>query len=293
MSMWSLFALWGVALIMGLLPVVLVVLWAVWSRKRDKRRSPFTTELQHLPGQSAAVKAERLADKADEQMLVSVLIGPIVLAGWALSRVNPQAFHFGWAEALLVAIVVVVSFVFARSSARLLKERRHYLEGRAGERATAQALMPLMAKGCMVYNDIPAGEFNLDHVVIGLDRVYVIETKSRRKPAKHGKDSAQVRFDGHVLQFPGWQETRPLDQARAEARWLAQHVYRKLGERISVDPVLAFPGWYVTQSAPSTDVHVINPAVHRFMADCKGTPLGEPLRRRIMTVLEECYRAPA
>lgn len=293
MSNLLLFELCCAVIIVGLLPIALVALWVVWSRKRDRRRSPLTAELRHLPGQSASVEAEALADKADERMLVSVVVGPLVLAIWALQRVKPQALHFGWTEALLVVIVAAVSFAFAHSSGKLLQKRRRYLDGREGERATAQALVPLMAKGCLIYNDVPADGFNLDHVVISPDRVFVIETKWRRKPAKHGKDSAQVRFDGRVLQFPNWSETKPLDQARAEARWLADRLYRKLGERISVEPVLALPGWYVTQSAPSPDVHVINPAMHRFMADCKGSPMGEPLRRRTMTVLEECYHAPA
>lgn len=291
MSATQVAVVWVVAAVVALLPVVSVALWTLWCRKRDKRRSPLTVELRNLPGQSAASAAEALASKAGERMLVAVLIGPIVLSAWALQRVKPQAVHFGWTDALWVAVVAVVSFVFARSAAKLMQERRQYLEGRAGERATAQALVPLMAKGCLVYNDIPADGFNLDHVVIGPDRVYAIETKSRRKPAKHGKDSAQARFDGHTLQFPDWSETRPLEQARAEARWLADRLYRKIGEHINVEPVLALPGWYVTQSAPSPGVHVINPAMHRFMSDCKGAPMGEPLRRRIMTVLEECYRS--
>lgn len=278
-----------VALAVGLLPVFFLVSWIWWQRRRGARRSPLTDELMHLPGEQAQREADRLMDVADERMLITVLIGPMVLAVWALQKVGIRSFRFGITEAVLLILVLIVGVWATWSASKALRARRKYLEGRAAERATAQAFASLVSKGCAVYHDIPADKFNLDHVVVGPGAVFMIETKSRRKPAARGKASAAVKFNGEALEFPGWRETKMLEQARAQTRWLSEHLYRKTGGRIPVESVLALPGWYVTCSVSSPNVHVINPKMCNFMADDKGKQLPEPQRRRIMTAIEECY----
>lgn len=278
-----------VALTVGLLPVFFLVSWVWWQRRHDARRSPLTDELMHLPGEQAQLEADRLMDVADERMLIAVLIGPMILAAWALQKLDARSFHFGITEAALLVLVLIVGGWATWSASKVLHARRKYLEGRAAERATAQALASLVSKGCAVYHDIPADKFNLDHVVVGSGAVFMIETKSRRKPAARGKAGAAVRFNGEALEFPGWRETKMLEQARAQTRWLSDHLYRKTGERVPVESVLALPGWYVTCSVPSPNVHVINPKMCNFMADGKNKQIPEPQRRRIMTAIEECY----
>ena len=278
-----------VALAVGLLPLFFLVAWVWWQRRRDARRSPLTDELMHLPGEQAQREADRLAEIADGRMLLAVLIGPMMLAVWALQKVDVRSFHFGITETIFLIFVLVVGVWASLSASNVLRARRKYLEGRSAERATAQALASLVSKGCAVYHDIPAGKFNLDHVVVGPGSVFMIETKSRRKPAARGKASAAVKFNGEALEFPGWRETKMLEQAHAQTRWLSEHLYRKTGERVQVEPVLALPGWYVTCSVPSPNVHVINPKMCNFMADGKGKQIPEPQRRRIMTAIEECY----
>lgn len=277
------------ALAVGLLPVFSLLAWVWWQRRHDARRSPLAGELMHLPGEQAQREADRLADIADERLLVTALVGPMALAGWALQKVDARFFHFGITETALLVLVLIVGAWATWSASKVLRARRKYLEGRAAERATAQALASLMSKGCAVYHDIPADKFNLDHVVVGPGAVFMIETKSRRKPAAPGKASAAVKFNGEALEFPSWRETKILEQACAQTRWLSDHLYRKTGERVPVEPVLALPGWYVTCSVPSPNVHVINPKMCNFMVDGKGKQIPEPQRRRIMTAIEECY----
>lgn len=273
----------------GLLPLALLIFWVWWDRKKDKRRSPLTAELLHLPGEQAQRKAESLLESASDRLMIAMLAGPLVLAGWALQRVDKQLLQFGSVEVSLLVLVVVAGSWAAWSAGKRLRERRDYLDGIAAERATAQALAPLMSKGCAIYHDIPTDKFNLDHVVVGPSTVFMIEAKSRRKPAGRGKEKATVKFDGQSLKFPGWRETEMLDQTRGQTRWLSDYLYRKTGERVPVEPVLALPGWFVTKSVPSADVHVINPVMRNFMADDRGKPIPEPQRRRIMTAIEECY----
>jgi hypothetical protein len=273
------------------LPTALLALWIIWKKRSDARRSPLTTELHHLPGQQAQHQAERLMEDANERLLLATFVGPAALIAWAFQRIDPRQIHFGWGEAVFLLFVIVVAFWSAKSGMKLLKERRQYLDGLSAERATAQELAPLIAKGCAIYHDVPgASGFNLDHVVIGPDKVYMIETKSRQKPAGRGAKKAHVKFDGATLAFPDWRDDKMLDQARGQARWLGDYLYRKTGERIRVEPVLALPGWYITRTVQNADVHVINPKMHNFMADSTGVPIPDSQRRRIMTAIEERYR---
>lgn len=278
-----------VALVVGVFPVGCLMAWLWWQRRSDTRRSPLTDELQHLPGEQAQREADRLMETAGERLFITVLIGPMMLAIWALQKVDVRFFRFGIAEAFLLISVLIVTGWAAWSAAKALRKRRDYLDGRAAERATAQAFAPLISRGCAVYHDIPTEKFNLDHVVVGPCAVFMIETKSRRKPAAPGKASVAVKFDGEALEFPGWRETKMLDQARAQTRWLSDYLYRKTGERVSVESVLALPGWFATCSVPSPSVHVINPKMCNFMADRRSHVIPEPQRRRIMTAVEECY----
>lgn len=277
------------AMALGLLPLGLLILWVWWDRKMDKRRSPLTSVLHNLPGQQAQQQADRLMEAAGDRLIMATLVGPLILALWAVQKLDKQLVRFGLVEAILLVFVVGFGGWAAWSAGKRLRQRRDYLDGLAAERATAQALAPLTSKGCAIYHDIPTGTFNLDHVVVGPGAVFMIEAKSRRKPVGRGKEKATVKFDGQSLEFPDWRETKMLDQARAQTRWLSEYLHRKTGERVPVEPVLALPGWFVTSSVPSPDVHVINPAMRNFMADDRGKLIPEPQRRRIMTAIEECY----
>lgn len=281
--------LWAIGLAIALLPTALLVLWVKWQKRSDARRSPLTTQLHHLPGEQAGNQAERLMDKANERLLFATLVGPAVLAAWAFQRLDLRLLHFGISEGILLLFILIVAFWCANSGVNSLKERRQYLDGLAAERATAQELTPLIAKGCAVYHDVPGNKFNLDHVVIGPGKIFMVETKSRQKPGGRGAEKAQVKFDGTALHFPDWHETAMLDQARGQARWLAEYLHRKTGERVRVEPVLALPGWFVSVGAPNADVHVINPKMHNFMADADAQHLSDSQRRRIMTAIEERY----
>ena len=289
MHMWTSIILFLLVFVIALLPVCVLAVWVAWRRRSDTRRSPLTTKLRHLPGEQARLEAERLMEVANGRLLVATLIGPLALAMWAFQRLDMRVVRFGWSEVFLVLLVACVAFLVARSAVKPLRKRRNYLDGLAAERATAQELAPLVGKGCAVYHDVPGEKFNLDHVVVGPNTVFMVETKFRRKPAAKGKASALVTFDGKSLLFPGWRDTQMLDQVFGQTRWLAEYLYAKTGERVRVKPVLALPGWYVKCSARSPDVHVINPRMHNFMADVIGPLIPDPQRRRIMTAIEERY----
>lgn len=231
------------AMLVGLLPALALVALVRRRRMRDARRAPVTDVLLRLPGEGALMEAGRLDETIGERFVLAITVGPVLLAGWALLNLDLQTLRFGALEGFFLVAALAIGSWAGWSALKLSATRRRYLEGRVGERATAQALMPLISRGCAVYHDVPATTFNLDHVVVGPDRVFLVESKSRRKPPGRGSASATARSDGRAIRFPDGRNTAMLEQARAEARWLADYLYRKTGERVPVEPVLALPGW--------------------------------------------------
>jgi hypothetical protein len=164
-------------------------------------------------------------------------------------------------------------------------------EGRIAELAVAQNLSLLIADDAMVFRDFPCDGFNIDHIVIGRGAVFAVETKSRRKPPSRGSESAKVIYDGARLTFPQHTETRPLEQAEAQAKWLERFLASGTCESVRIVPVLALPGWFVENTAKAkAPVLVSNCRNPAFMSSEKfGPTLPEAMRKRIAHVLSERY----
>ncbi len=103
-----------------------------------------------------------------------------------------------------------------------------------------------------VFHDLEVRElgkkpWNIDHIVITPAGVFVIGTKTRRKPcgtAPDGQQAHKVIFDGQQLKFPhpmGY-DRRGLVQAQANATWLSGKLTGLNGCAVPVTPVLVLPG---------------------------------------------------
>ncbi len=189
---------------------------------------------------------------------------------------------------LIFAGLAIASFLFWKVI-KLVRKRQKYMEGRDGELATAQLLEPLVARGGRVLHDLQARGFNIDHVVVAPGGVFAVETKHRLKPTTvSGRQAATVESDGLALRFPGWVETKPLEQAKAQAVWLQKELTKATGAPVAVQPVVALPGWYVKTTAPG-GVRVINPKNHQFMAKANAQP--QPLSvERIKSIAYQVAR---
>ncbi len=270
--------------------LVFVLLLRAW-RKRDGRRSPLTEKLHYGPGEQLRQALHKSDEKVDEILLVLSLVGPFLLCALTLPKLDWSKVRLGAGEWVLVVLAVGVVVWELRKLAQLFNHRHHLREGLNAELMTAQLLLPLAAKGCQVFHDIPARGFNLDHVVIGPYAVFMVETKSRKKSGK-GKQSAQVDYDGKLLHFPDHASNKPLEQARHEARWLADFLRQAAGEAVPVVPVVALPGWFVNsgRDAHRSDVLVLNPKMHgAFTEKRTGAPLSDSLRTRIIYALTQRY----
>lgn len=141
----------------------------------------------------------------------------------------------------------------------LIVKARNLKLGRDGEKAVGQYLDGMIEFGAKVLHDIPGTGFNIDHVVIHRNGIYVIETKTRSKP---DRGETKLVYDGTTVSKVGFQpDIRPIQQVRAAKKWLAQIVKESIGRDLPVQAVVVYPGWYIesTVEAKASDVWVLNP----------------------------------
>lgn len=251
---------WLLPYLVFLLPfgavIAAVYLWVLIQRN-GKRRSPLTRDMLRAPGQSLDAKLREM----EGDMLLYALAAPLVplltydiyLSGLIFGHQQNNLFSdlvyfFG---GLIVTTFCIYKVI------RYAKDARNYRLGLDAERAVGQELSDLLRLGYWVFHDVPADRFNIDHVVVGQNGVFAIETKGRAKPGKDVKESWRVQYDGERLQFPGWVETEPMKQAIRQAKWLQTWLSSAVGEPIVVRPVLALPGWFIERTNPK-GIAVIN-----------------------------------
>jgi hypothetical protein len=175
----------------------------------------------------------------------------------------------------------------------LLRERATYRLGLAGERVVGEMLNELQRDGCRVFHDFPADpEWNIDHIIVAPSGIYAVETKTRRKrdPARADGKDHEVVYDGERIVFPTRPETRPLEQARSNAGWLSQWLTKAVGDPVVVEPIVTFPGWWVTRRAKG-DVRVLNPKeIRTVVTDAKKPALDPKLIERVVFQLDQKCR---
>ena len=263
-------------------------------RKKKQYKAAATEPFTRLPlrpaGESLRLKIDELSERFDEALTSLALIN----VGAVLFTATTAPGHrllVGLGLSLLVVIA------YARYLPRLFRTARQlwdYRLGYKGERVVGEELNQLLAVGFRVFHDVPFDGFNIDHVLVGPPGVYGVETKTRRKPAGiSGREKAIVEFDGTQLRFPSWSESKPLDQARLNAKTLAEWLTSAVGERISVNPVLTIPGWWIERRTRG-DVNVLNPdeIKHSFPTRPKE-PLSEKQIQQIAHQLTERCRMKA
>jgi hypothetical protein len=259
------------ALVAVFLPTSIAVVLVWFQRKRlanDGRRSPIENRPIHGAGEHLRKRVEEHGDEILLSLTILFFMGPVMIAIWASKYVPWSSLRLGFWDFVLIGLYAGMAAVAIWRIYKHADLRRIANAGLQAELYTAQELNRLMALGCTVLHDVPCDRFNIDHVVIGPRAVYAIETKSVRKP----KDNYKVTYDGDRLHFPGFSDSKRLEQTRRQAEWLAKHLRQVLNQQIPVVPALALPGWWIEPSNSTADVQVFTPAGRgaNFMADDRG-----------------------
>jgi len=228
------------------------VLW-LWVKKKDLsgRRNPLTRDLLRAPGESLR---ERISD-INFDVAAFFALSPLPLIYIYAAAMSEKAFSGHWPPLRVIvldgiAAAGMLSWIWWRLWT-LLRTRRFLTLGYEAELAVGQELNQLLSQGFHVFHDVAGREFNIDHVVIGSTGVFAVETKGRSKPGarQDASESQKVMYDGASLQFPGWIETKPLQQAQMQANWLQEWLSSAIGEGVAVQPVLVLPGWYIERTS--------------------------------------------
>jgi Nuclease-related domain len=115
--------------------------------------------------------------------------------------------------------------------------------GRDGERVVGEFLERLRSNGAQVFHDIPGDSFNLDHVVLSTRGLFVIETKTRKKPVR---GDARIKLMNNGVLVGGYSpERNPVEQVQAGAQWLENLLRESTGRQFAVRGVVLYPGWFV------------------------------------------------
>lgn len=239
--------LFAIVYFLAFLGCIFALMW--WKRRT---RRPFGDDLKLLRGPGESQFKLYLKQEENEVtylMCVALVPALVALAGLQLVTIAPQSLKL----AVLVGTLLAFGAAFwlsARWYARHTLENFNRYLGYFGERIVAEFLEPLKSQGWRILHDVPfennGTKFNLDHVAIGPQGVFAIETKTFRKLHLRPKaNDHKVVFDGRNLEWPGRRDNSALEQAERNAMHLAKTIKHETGEHVFVTPILALPGWYV------------------------------------------------
>jgi hypothetical protein len=225
----------------------------ILAEEKVRSRSPFSEKLKRPAGETLRLEVERLRDDIGETglLLTLAVMGPAVLI--MLIPIRSPAVQW-----TIHGMILLLAFSAATRQWLTLRAMRETLRnvrlGYDGERYVGEELNGLMTRGYRVFHDfqvdwLPGGKvFNIDHIALGPEGVFAIETKAKRKP-NHEPSKSQRRheviFNGRTLKFPQWESDEAVRQAAANAELLSRWLTGTAVESVEVVPVLVIPGWWV------------------------------------------------
>lgn len=262
-----------------------IVLWIRYQRKH--RKNPLNYQMLRAPGESISKRIELLNDDVDQYLTFS---GIAPLLCYSIFLTTRYVANVQTSPSIFVIMGVGFLAYFGFKLNAVFGQRHKEQLGLDCERAVGQELNQLMLEGYRVYHDFQADNFNIDHVAIGENGVFAIETKGRPKPDRgRGQEDAKVIYDGQTLQFPTWREKEPLEQAKRQAVWLSGWLSKAVGDQVPVKPVLALPGWYVDRKAK--DLLIYNGRNRQYLLSITTeSPLSPEMIQRVAHQVEQQCR---
>lgn len=242
-----------------MLPLFIAVLLMQAAKSRHARyKNPLTRSLRRPPG--AELGRQLGAEQLEAGFGVfEVVLPSLMLACAYIIAQNMQTATVKWFVLVAVLCIALVMWTVAiRKLIRRLETIRVLRLGYECELAVGQELDLLMLNGWRVFHDIPAQGFNIDHVVVGPQGVFAVETKGRSKrvPERDEKSSKyKVKYTSGCLEFPYYRDTETVPQAVRQAKWLSTWLTSATAMQVDVAPVVVLPGWFVeTADRPTVPV---------------------------------------
>jgi hypothetical protein len=232
----------------------------------SKKRSPLKDKPLRYAGKSIDEQIDKLIDdNAMPYVVVSGLFIMIAVQEWLRYYLNSPP------SPKTITFLAVLVGLFSYYKIRKIKgEVKQLKQGRDGERIVAEHLDELREKGYKIFHDIVGENFNIDHIIISIKGIFLIETKTYSKP---NDMDGKIHFDGNEITVDGLKPTNnPIVQSTASANWLRNLLKESTGKEFLVKPVIVFPGWYVknTEESKKSNCWVLNPkALPKFIENEK------------------------
>ncbi len=235
------------AVLLPMLIFVGVIKLTLAAAGRNKRY-PFDVSISHrVAGQSVLSEFnDKSADLFGHLIMLTFLFNlPFIYIGayklLGIEKVMPWLLVPFYAAGIIYILVKTIRTTKSRNNLRL---------GLEAEWFVSSELHGIETTGYKVFHDIQCDKFNIDHLVVGPNGVFAIETKGRRKPnnSKTAEEKSQehvVNVKGKILEFPNFTDTSIIEQATRQAKWAGTWLSEATGEQIVVSPVVTIPGWFV------------------------------------------------
>lgn len=214
------------------------------------RHSPLKQRPLRQAGQFLDEEMARLSYKILDFVVLGTVAVVLTLGEW-----YRWYFSFPPSPWILTTSALVVCAYCWIKIASLQDARRAAQQGRDGERVVGQQLETLRTKGVKVLHDVPGDRWNIDHVLIGAEGIFCVETKTISKR----KGTTEITYDGQQVRIDGLVPDRdPIAQIKAASHWLRDFLKERTGKDYPVRSVLLYPGWYISKQPAGADVWVLN-----------------------------------
>jgi hypothetical protein len=261
--------------------------------KNRKKRLPFTQKILRPPGESLRIRLVELDEKLNDRVIQLFLsaYSPLIMAG----LVSLQGVRPGIGVWITIAVIAAVASIWSAYRLwKVLNLRRRIRLGFEGERHVGEALNQLMLVGYRVFHDFlitdkPRSIRNIDHIAIGPNGVFAVETKTPRKVK--AEDGATVTVLDNALQYPWGVDRRDIEQAQEEAKWLSEWLSKMSPQPVSVGPILVLPGWFIDRRARSPVTVLSGSEVAANVPKLNGPATSEGEIRRLAAMIEDRNRS--
>ncbi|WP_300458636.1 nuclease-related domain-containing protein [Desulfobacula sp.] len=238
-------------------PVLLI--FYIFKHQTRKKKSPLTIDLLRSPGESLRIQIDKSTNDILENFFF-LCIFPIILYSVSITQYSFSHWKPGITYFILMGLIITGGLLyFGKKLYKLFKQRNHLRIGYECEVAIGQSLQKLAKYGFNTFHDFPAQKnFNIDHIAVGPQGIFAVETKGRAKLKKAENNNWKLLFDGERLRFPGWTETEPVSQTTRQAKWLQNWIKQATGDQHYVTPVLAIPGWFIDFPPKPSELKICN-----------------------------------
>ena len=203
---------------------------------KNNKKSPLKKRPLHVAGQSLDEQIQNYIVDCLTIFFMPALLIVVTIIAW-LTRAFPSQYF-----PIVISIITLVVIIYCiYRIINLVKKINFYKLGRDGERIVAEIFDDLRGQGFVIFHDIVAGNFNIDHVILTPHGIFTVETKTYSKPPK----GEIICKDGNIIAGNINLGNKIIVQAESQSKWLKSILKESTGKNYHVMPVIVFPGWFV------------------------------------------------